>query len=90
MPRIRRVPDVSGETQPIIRIVLLLPAPFGPRNPNASPRRTATSIPATADELAEALRELPADDQGVVKWLTHDELRLWHRLKLPVRGGQAR
>ena len=44
----RSVPAVGGETQPIIRIVELLPAPFGPRNPNASPRRTSKSIPSTA------------------------------------------
>src|SRR5215204_1612218 len=47
-PRIRRVPAVTGETQPIIRIVELFPAPFGPRKPNASPRLTSRSIPSTA------------------------------------------
>ncbi len=47
-PNRRRVPLEAGETQPIMRIVLLLPAPLGPRKPNASPRRTSTSMPATA------------------------------------------
>src|SRR5262249_54152790 len=48
MPRMRSVPPLGGDTQPIIRIVELLPAPFGPRNPNASPRATSKSIPSTA------------------------------------------
>src|SRR5215210_2377710 len=47
-PRMRSVPAVTGETQPIIRIVELFPAPFGPRKPNASPRRTSRSMPSTA------------------------------------------
>ena len=41
-------PLVGGETQPIIRIVEDLPAPFGPRNPNASPRYRSKSMPSTA------------------------------------------
>ena len=44
----RSVPPLTGETQPIIRIVELLPAPFGPRKPNASPRLTSKSMPSTA------------------------------------------
>src|ERR1700730_14379475 len=44
----RSVPAVGGDTQPIIRIVELLPAPFGPRKPNASPRCTSKSTPSTA------------------------------------------
>ena len=36
---------------PIIRIVELLPAPFGPRNPNVAPRSTAKSIPSTATNV---------------------------------------
>jgi hypothetical protein len=42
------VPPLNGETQPIMRIVDDFPAPFGPRNPNVSPRRTSKSIPCTA------------------------------------------
>jgi hypothetical protein len=42
------VPPLAGETAPIMRIVELLPAPFGPRKPNVSPRATAKSIPSTA------------------------------------------
>src|SRR5918994_1643804 len=47
-PRMRSVPPLSGETQPIMRIVELLPAPLGPRKPKASPRLTSRSIPSTA------------------------------------------
>ena len=38
----------TGETQPIIRMVELLPAPFGPRKPNASPGAISKSMPSTA------------------------------------------
>jgi hypothetical protein len=48
MPSTRSAPSVTGDTQPIIRIVDVFPAPFGPRNPNASPRATSRSIPSTA------------------------------------------
>ena len=41
-------PPVIGETQPIIRIVEVLPAPFGPRKPNDSPGATSKSIASTA------------------------------------------
>ena len=41
-------PPVGAETQAIIRIVDDLPAPLGPRKPNASPRRSAKSMPSTA------------------------------------------
>jgi hypothetical protein len=34
--------------QAIIRMVVDLPAPFGPSNPKASPRRTLKSIASTA------------------------------------------
>src|SRR5690349_16290641 len=50
----RSVPPLGGDTQATIRIVELLPAPFGPRKPNASPLRTATSIPATATDSPNA------------------------------------
>ena len=48
MPSTRSSPSVTGDTHPIIRIVDVLPAPFGPRNPNASPGSTAKSMPSTA------------------------------------------
>ncbi len=60
------VPPLGGETQPIIRIVELLPAPFGPRKPNASPFCTSKSMPSTAVELAEALEQPAGMDQSHV------------------------
>jgi hypothetical protein len=42
------VPAVTGETQPIIRIVEVLPAPLGPRKPNDSPGATSKSMASTA------------------------------------------
>ncbi len=48
MPRMRSSPPLGGEVQPIIRMVDDLPAPLGPRKPNASPARTSTSMPSTA------------------------------------------
>src|SRR3954453_16737805 len=47
-PRIVNDPPAGGETQPTIRIVDVLPAPLGPRKPNASPFCTSKSIPSTA------------------------------------------
>ena len=41
-------PEVTGETPPIMRMVDVLPAPFGPRKPNASPLATSKSTPSTA------------------------------------------
>ena len=63
-PKIRSSPSVTGETQPIIRIVDDLPAPFGPRNPNASPRRTSTSMPSTAVKSPKRLTSLRAEMRG--------------------------
>ena len=63
-PRMRSSPPVGGETQPIIRIVEDLPAPFGPRKPNASPGRTSTSMPVDRDEVAEALAQPAGPDHA--------------------------
>src|SRR5271165_491788 len=54
-PRIFSSPLVGGDTQPIIRIVEDLPAPFGPRKPKASPRYRSKSIPSTAVKLPNVL-----------------------------------
>jgi hypothetical protein len=54
--RMRNVPAEGGETHPIIRIVELLPAPFGPRKPNASPRATSKSMPSTAISVPNSFR----------------------------------
>ena len=61
MPRIVSSPSLIGEVQPIIRIVDVLPAPFGPRKPNASPGATSKSTPSTAvnspNRLVKSARE---------------------------------
>src|SRR5690349_7449280 len=54
-PSTRKVPPLGGETQPIMRMVELLPAPFGPRNPNASPFCTSKSISSTATRSSKRL-----------------------------------
>ena len=65
-PRMRSVPPLTGETQPIIRIVELLPAPFGPRKPNASPALDVEVDAVDGDEVAEALDEPAGVDHGAV------------------------
>src|SRR5450759_4016097 len=47
-PATRTVPDVAGKKQERIRIVVLLPAPFGPSRPTISPRPTVKEMPDTA------------------------------------------
>src|SRR6266704_4114880 len=42
------VPSVGGMKPVIIRMVVDLPAPFGPRKPNTSPRSTENDTPSTA------------------------------------------
>src|SRR5688572_29826046 len=44
----RRSPPLAGDAHAIMRIVDVFPAPFGPRNPNASPACTSKSMPSTA------------------------------------------
>ena len=53
----RSSPSEGGETHPIMRIAVVLPAPFGPRNPNVSPRSTTKSMPSTATNDPEPLGE---------------------------------
>src|SRR5512137_187634 len=42
------VPAVTGETQWIMRTVVVLPAPFGPRKPKHSPSSISNEMPSTA------------------------------------------
>ena len=65
IPRIRSSPPLTGETAAIIRIVEDLPAPLGPRKPNASPRRTSRSMPFTASKSPNDLRRPRGPDHGV-------------------------
>ena len=77
MPMTRRSPSVTGETQPIIRIVEVLPAPLGPRNPNDSPGATSKSMASTAVNVAEALGQAAGMDERGVGGLGHG--RAWYR-----------
>ena len=72
-PKTRSSPSVTGETQPIIRIVDVFPAPFGPRKPNASPRWSVEVDRVDRRELAEALDEAAGVDQGIPAVRLHGE-----------------
>ena len=63
IPSTASVPPLIGETQPIIRIVEVLPAPLGPRNPNDSPRRDVEVDAVDRDELAEPLGQSAGMDE---------------------------
>ena len=41
-------PEVGARSVPRVRTVVVFPAPFGPRNPNTSPRATLNDTSATA------------------------------------------
>ena len=62
----RSVPPLTGETQPIIRIVELLPAPFGPEEAErlAAPDVEVDSV--DRDEVAEPLQEPAGMDHCAV------------------------
>src|SRR5713226_323278 len=47
-PSSSMLPDVGGASPISMRIVVVLPAPFGPRNPKKEPRGTSRSRPSTA------------------------------------------
>ena len=59
------MPAVTGETQPIMRMVEVLPAPLGPRKPKASPGCDVEVDAVDGGEVAEALGQ-PAgmDERG--------------------------
>src|ERR671922_2759927 len=42
------LPEVGGMKPVIMRMVVDLPAPFGPRKPSTSPRSTVNEMPSTA------------------------------------------
>src|SRR6476659_10577857 len=68
-PKTLSVPSVTGETHPIMRMVEVFPAPFGPRKPNASPRWRSKSIPSTATKSSKRLTRPRA-------WMSGCPLRL--------------
>src|SRR5690348_26755 len=76
-PSTRRVPPLGGDTQPIMRIVELLPAPFGPRNPNASPCCTSKSIASTARRSPKRLTSPRA-------WTSGSSVAAFMTCKLPA------
>jgi hypothetical protein len=47
-PRMSALPEVGRTSPRSIRKVVVLPAPFGPRNPYTSPRRTQSDSLSTA------------------------------------------
>ena len=57
------VPSLTGETQPIIRIVEVLPAPFGPRKPNDLAGRDVEVDGVDGGELAEPLGQAAGMDE---------------------------
>ena len=63
-----------------MRMVDVLPAPFGPRKPNASPGSTAKSMPSTATKLPKRLVTLVPSDQGLGARDRHERRRYrWRR-----------
>src|SRR5207247_1719766 len=57
-PPTETLPSVGGMNPVIIRMVVDLPAPFGPRKPNTSPRSIENEIPSTARLAPKALAKL--------------------------------
>ena len=66
MPRMRSAPAVGGETQPIMRMVEDLPAPLGPRKPNASPGAHLDVDPVDGGEVTESLDQATGVNEGFV------------------------
>ena len=56
MPRTDSSPPVRSSVPPIMRIVVDLPAPFGPSSPKLSPGATSKSMPSTATKSPYVLR----------------------------------
>src|SRR5712691_1190531 len=84
-PKIVSSPEVTGETPPIMRIVDVLPAPFGPRKPNASPLATSKSMPSTASRSPNLLVSWRASINEL-EALTGDLLSLSRRERVRVRA----
>ena len=84
MPMTSRTPPVIGETQPIIRIVEVLPAPFGPRKPNDSPRRDVEVDGVDGGEIAEPLGQSAGMDERGRGRLGHGGA--WYRRRLGGAG----
>src|SRR5260370_3198273 len=64
MPRTLSVPPLNGLMHAIIRMVDVLPAPFGPRKPNDSPLAMLKSTPSTATKSPKRLTSPWASTMG--------------------------
>src|SRR5580693_3016040 len=64
IPNTRRVPPLSGLMHEIIRMVDVLPAPFGPRKPKDSPLAMLKSTPSTATKSPKRLTSPCASTMG--------------------------
>src|ERR1700729_809588 len=64
IPNTRRVPPLSGLMHEIIRMVDVLPAPFGPRKPNDSPLAMLKSTASTATKSPKRLTSPCASTMG--------------------------
>src|ERR1700722_9987899 len=64
IPSTRKVPPLTGLIHEIMRMVEVLPAPFGPRKPNDSPRAMVKSTPSTATKSPKRFCRLCASTMG--------------------------
>src|SRR6185437_9170757 len=73
-PRMLSSPAVRVETAPIIRMVVDLPAPLGPRSPKDSPASTSKLMPSTAGKSLYFLTRSAAvmTDVGIVQHCSPD------------------
>src|SRR5215831_10047070 len=79
-----RALPASGSRKPVsIFMVVDLPAPLGPRNPNTSPRFTSSEIPSTARISPKRFSRSEASIRTAIE-------RSSMRLRLPVRRHGAR
>ena len=58
-------PDVGCDTAEIIRMVLVLPAPLGPRKPKLSPRSIVKLTPLTASKSPKRFTSSRASRMGL-------------------------
>src|ERR1700679_992300 len=61
---------LSGRVSPSqISMVVVFPAPFGPKRPKHSPRVTSRSRPSTATTSAKDLRRPRSSSDGLLDWV---------------------
>ena len=81
------VPDVGVASPRIMRRVVVLPAPLGPRNPVTDPGSTVNDNPSTALIVTEDLGEAGGDDATIdARWCALKRARAQMRVRpLPER-----